>query len=415
MKKIIFIPNGNTFCHTLQSLAIADLLKDVYSISFMISGKRAPFISDQEYETYVIPEPWEVSGSPYLDLEYFQNPEYLKKCVIEEYNIIKRIQPDLVIGNFKFTTKISTLLSDKYYISLNNACMLPYFKDTWGFNSDSNSESFEDQKKTLDFFDTYNTLKVNKVLEDLNLPLITGYRELLLGNFNILWDIPEFQPMDEMPGNLVYAGPLFWNGWKKEYTSYDLNLDSDKKTVYLSFGTVFNNRKILYYIIDALKDLDLNIIITTGLIKNSELKDLKLMYPDYIITDFLPPNLVIGKSDLVISHGGHATILQTLSLGCPLLLFPTQPEQAQNSMRVEDLGCGISMIDTQIFIGGSDIYFDRILKLNQKSIFNAANKLMNNNFYKNNCTKMKKILSKYNGPKTSADIICKYLEGKTDG
>jgi UDP:flavonoid glycosyltransferase YjiC (YdhE family) len=50
---------------------------------------------------------------------------------------------------------------------------------------------------------------------------------------------------------------------------------------------------------------------------------------------------IVAESDVVVSHGGHGTVVSTLLAGRPLLLVPKHPEQRLLGERVVELGAGL--------------------------------------------------------------------------
>jgi hypothetical protein len=48
----------------------------------------------------------------------------------------------------------------------------------------------------------------------------------------------------------------------------------------------------------------------------------------------------IRSSDLVIFHGGYATMMEVLQLGKPALVLPSHTEQEGNGQRLKSVGCG---------------------------------------------------------------------------
>jgi UDP:flavonoid glycosyltransferase YjiC (YdhE family) len=55
---------------------------------------------------------------------------------------------------------------------------------------------------------------------------------------------------------------------------------------------------------------------------------------------YIPQSLFLEHCDVVVSHGGHNTVLAALSFGLPMVVVPFFADQSSNAARVEALGAG---------------------------------------------------------------------------
>ncbi len=62
-----------------------------------------------------------------------------------------------------------------------------------------------------------------------------------------------------------------------------------------------------------------------------------------VLTDWLPYSQVMPQADLVISHGGHGTIVRALHSGAPVLCCPAGGDMGENGARVSWSGAGLSL------------------------------------------------------------------------
>ncbi len=65
--------------------------------------------------------------------------------------------------------------------------------------------------------------------------------------------------------------------------------------------------------------------------------------PNAVLLDWLPYSQAMAAADLVISHGGHGTVVRALSLGAPLLVCPAVGDMGENGARVAWSGAGLSL------------------------------------------------------------------------
>lgn len=65
--------------------------------------------------------------------------------------------------------------------------------------------------------------------------------------------------------------------------------------------------------------------------------------PNAVLVDWLPYSQAMAAADLVISHGGHGTVVRALSLGAPVLVCPAVGDMGENGARVAWSGTGLSL------------------------------------------------------------------------
>lgn len=112
-----------------------------------------------------------------------------------------------------------------------------------------------------------------------------------------------------------------------------------EKTVYVSMGTVNQNREFYRSCIHALGKTDWQVIVSMG--TNTEQFD---HVPDNVqIYDSVDQMAVLSIADAFITHCGMNSASEGLYFQVPLVLFPQTPEQGAVAKRTEELGAGIRL------------------------------------------------------------------------
>ncbi len=112
-----------------------------------------------------------------------------------------------------------------------------------------------------------------------------------------------------------------------------------EKTVYISMGTVNQNREFYRNCIDALGKTDWQVIISMG--TNTEHFD---HLPENIkIYESVDQMAVLSIADAFITHCGMNSASEGLYFQVPLVLFPQTPEQGAVAKRTEELGAGVRL------------------------------------------------------------------------
>ena len=140
-----------------------------------------------------------------------------------------------------------------------------------------------------------------------------------------------------------------------------------EKTVYISMGTVNQDREFYRNCIHALGQTDWQVIISMG--TNPEhFEDL----PDNIrIYESVDQMAVLDIADAFITHCGMNSASEGLYFQVPLVLFPQTPEQGAVARRVEELGAGT-----------------RLDSISEESIMESLNKVLFDPAYKENAVRI---------------------------
>ena len=118
-------------------------------------------------------------------------------------------------------------------------------------------------------------------------------------------------------------------------------LSDDEELVYVSLGTVFENRPAFFR--DAARALarpGRHVVLSVGRIAPQALGGLPAGVTAHAHVDQLA---VLRRADLFITHGGFNSVQEGLVAGVPLLVFPQMREQAFNADRVSELGAGLRL------------------------------------------------------------------------
>ena len=111
------------------------------------------------------------------------------------------------------------------------------------------------------------------------------------------------------------------------------------KTIYISMGTVNQNRDFYRNCISALGKTDYQVIISLG----AHTEHFDNISDNIQIYDMVDQMAVLSISDVFITHCGMNSASEGLYFGVPLILFPQTPEQDAVARRAEELGAGLRL------------------------------------------------------------------------
>lgn len=115
----------------------------------------------------------------------------------------------------------------------------------------------------------------------------------------------------------------------------------DDPLVLVAMSSTFQDHAgCLQRIADAMATLPVRAVITTG----PALKpDVLRASENVTVLPSAPHNEVLKHASLVITHGGHGTVIKTLAAGVPLVVLPHGRDQADNAARVTARGAGMAI------------------------------------------------------------------------
>lgn len=111
------------------------------------------------------------------------------------------------------------------------------------------------------------------------------------------------------------------------------------RTIYISMGTVNQNREFYRNCINVLASTGWQVIISMGT-NNDHFDDLPENIQVYESVDQMA---VLSIADAFITHCGMNSASEGLYFGVPLVLFPQTPEQDAVAKRTEELGAGLRL------------------------------------------------------------------------
>lgn len=118
-------------------------------------------------------------------------------------------------------------------------------------------------------------------------------------------------------------------------------------TVYLTLGTIFNDvPEVFRAALDGLANLPVNVFVTAG--PNADPARIGT-WPSHVrVTDFVPQELVLPHSQVVIHHGGAGTMLGSLRHGLPQLILPRGADNFHNAAMAERAGIALSLTPDEV-------------------------------------------------------------------
>lgn len=161
---------------------------------------------------------------------------------------------------------------------------------------------------------------------------------------NLLATLPELEPgLAPLEGPVEFTGPCLGGRAQEDPTHPALQaLGKGRRHAYVSLGTVFNDNPRVFE--ELLRGLDMDgvrVIVSAG--ASAEHLQRSRVSANCDIFVRVPQVALLDRVDVVVTHGGNNTTLETLAAGKPMLVIPFGGDQIQNAWRVRQLGVGLSL------------------------------------------------------------------------
>jgi len=268
-----------------------------------------------------------------------------EEVMSEEMNYIRKLQPDYIIHD--------SMCPWGKYMAKHLGIKAVNTTSTFVFSGETTNKADGFRKKILkmaleegigkifDIVSTKRRLKVEYGVDGKIMDLFRNQEEL-----NIVFTSLQFQPDGAKLGNkFVFIGPSIYD--RKDAQDFSFENIGDRKLVYISLGTIANERLDFYReCIKAFSKSEFNVLISIGSKVNK--KEFGVVPSNIYIENYVPQIEVLKRASLFISHGGMNSVNEALYFGVPLLIFPQQPEQVMVAKRVEELGAGICITKKEI-------------------------------------------------------------------
>ncbi len=194
---------------------------------------------------------------------------------------------------------------------------------------------------------------------------------------------PSFEyKRSDLGKNIRYIGAVLPYSSKRDGIRwYDPRLNECKTVILVTQGTVEKDTsKLLVPTIEAYKDTDKLLIVTTG---GADTEKLKSRYPhkNVIIEDFIAFDQVMPHAHVFISNGGYGGVMQGIQHGLPMVVAGVHEGKNEINARINYLKYGINV--------GTETP-------TPQQVTAAVNKVTTDATYRNNVTRLRDEFSQYN-------------------
>jgi MGT family glycosyltransferase len=144
----------------------------------------------------------------------------------------------------------------------------------------------------------------------------------------------------ELPPTASYAGPMLDDPVWAHADDWPIPAGTGPLILVALSSTYQAQQRCVQNVIDALARLPVRGLVTTG--PGLDPRDLRGRARIEIVRS-APHTQVIDRADLVVTHGGHGTVMKALVAGRPMVVLPHGRDQPDNAARVTARGAGLAV------------------------------------------------------------------------
>ncbi|PKV89478.1 glycosyltransferase [Streptomyces sp. TLI_146] len=293
---------------------------------------------------------------PFADVERvfavaatYHRVERVRSRVAADARLIEAYRPTLVVIDMCPTAALAARAAGIPVVSLADADFITPRANGWMPWSTVAPRDLLPHPSSLPVWD--------RVSRELGLGPVARAEHLLWGDVTLVSSLSALEPVDGPAhrGALHFVGPMYWNPVVASDAPAPPRTGRPKVYVTIgSGGTV--GRQALQNVLDACADQPWSVYVSSGFAFEGGLA----VPENVVVAGFTGLDTPLEWADVVVDHGGSATVLATLLHGKPQVVMPFMSEQEMNGRQlVEDTGSGVLLRTSETTPYGRLTFSDR--------------------------------------------------------
>ena len=268
----------------------------------------------------------------------------LSRYVEDDFLLLDRVQPDLVVGDLRWSLSVSARLRGVPYAALINAYWSPHaVRDGFPVPNQFLVRLLENARldgslqavfpAVLRFF----ARPLNAVRRVHGLPPLADLLEVLTdGDLTLHPDPPELIRTEGLPSTHRFLGPVLWQPQVPLPPWWSAL--GERPAVYVTLGSS-GPVHLLPALLRTLARLPVDLIVATAG-RKVRLGDLP---SNVLVADYLPGDLAVERAAVVVTNGGSSTGYQALVQGRPVIGVPWNLDQLLATQVIVGAAAGSSL------------------------------------------------------------------------
>ena len=286
--------------------------------------------------------PVQMERSLRLGTRLYSRP-MLSAYLEDDLRLLDRVEPDLVVGDLRWTLPTAAALRGVPSATLINAYWSPYaVRGAIPVPPHPLVRVFGEKRvaralpRVMPWILRQFARPLDAVRAARGLPPLGDLLRLLTdGTWVLHPDAPELVPTTGLPPHHLFLGPVLWQpdvplppGWPAP---------GGPPVVYVTLGSSGPSH-LLSSIIAELARLPIRLLVATA-----GRARIGPVPANVLVADYLPGNAAVERASVVVTNGGSSTGYQALACGRPVVGVPWNLDQLLASQAVESAGAGSSV------------------------------------------------------------------------
>lgn len=393
-KRILFLAEGATMAHFVRPLALAESLNpSQYEVQFFAPSRFSGYLQNKPFQ---VGELASMPGEQFLANLAKGAPLFsadtIRGYVDQDRELIRRIRPDLVIGDMRLSLPISARLERTPLAVIFNAYWSPYAKRRFVIPSVPITRILPPRwfgalyRITEPLVYRIHTAEMNQVRRQFGIPdlppdLRAMYTE---GDYVLYPDVPEFVPTYNLPANHRYVGICEWTPPASKPDWWEQMRSDSRQKVFISLGSS-GPIEVFPALLSALAKLPVAVLIS------SSGRTVPSAGGAAYLADLLPFTATALESSVVVSHGGSGGLYPAMAAGTPVLGIPSNADQHMSTAVLEENGAGLGV---------------RVEDASENRLLEALTKLLFDSKYRQSARQWAAIYARYD----SGELFRKFLQ-----
>lgn len=204
---------------------------------------------------------------------------------------------------------------------------------------------------------------------------------------------PEYDyQRQDLPPTVHYVGPCLWDKPRHaQPPEWLTQLAADQPLIYVTEATIGTSEPfLLKAAAAALKDLPVQVVMTTGKQRDPDTVRLGVSAPNIRVESYVPQSDLLGRMAVMVTLGGSGGVLAALRAGIPLVIVPTEWDRPENAQRVVEAGAGLRIAPHQCTP-------DRLRA--------AVERVLREPSFRENARRLAGAFAQYGGPDRAAELL----------
>lgn len=343
-RRVLFFAEGVTLAHVARPMSLArGLNPEQFDCTIACHPRYSQFLQGMPWKNEALNT---IESAQFLDALSRGRPVYdlptLRDYVREDLALIDRIQPDVVVGDFRLSLSVSARLARVPYVTVTNAYWSPYYAHRHfplpvlpmtKVLPIPVAKFMFDAAQPLAFpmhCRPLNRLRRQNGLPSLGSDLRRVYTD---ADVTLYADDPELFPLVDAPENHRFLGPVLWEPTLPVPAWWD-DVPDDRPLIYVTLGTS-GPPGLFAQVLDGLSDLQVTVIASSA---GQEVA--QQQRGNAFVAPYLPGTAAAARSACVICNGGSLTSYQALTAGVPVLGIASNMDQFMNMEGLVRAGVG---------------------------------------------------------------------------